>query len=334
MLISYRSSDKILSRDSGEGTNRFVHQLRPYAEGLFRGSLSVLQINVGRKCNQACRHCHVDAAPWRTEMMDRKTAHRIGAWIAEHRPATIDLTGGAPELSRHFRYFVTLGRDLGLKVIDRNNLTIIEESGFEDLPSFLAANEVEIIASLPCYSAQTVNRQRGDRVFDRSISALRKLNAVGYGKRLILRLVHNPLGAKLPGPQEELEADYKEVLRREFGIEFNSLLTLTNQPIARFAEELRSQGQWESYLDLLANNFNPQTLPELMCRNTLSVDYQGRLYDCDFNQMLNLPLGGNGESVYLWDVNPERLEGLPVATGEHCLACTAGEGSSCQGALL
>ena len=198
--------------------NRFDRQLQPYSAGLYRDSFSVLQINIGRKCNQACRHCHVNAAPWRTEMMVQETAHRIGDWITEYRPATIDITGGAPELSEFFSYFVRLGRSLDLKVIDRNNLTIIEESGFEDLPDFLAVNEVEIIASLPCYLSENVDQQRGNRVFERSISALRKLNAVGYGQRLTLHLVHNPLGAKLPGRQEELETDYKEALRSEFGM--------------------------------------------------------------------------------------------------------------------
>ena len=311
--------------------NRFDRLLQDHQPGLFRDALAVLQINVGRKCNQACSHCHVDAAPWRTEMMDRKTATRIGEWIVRHRPPVVDITGGAPELSEHFRFFVEISRREGLRVIDRNNLTIIEEKGFEDLPDFLAAHQVEIIASLPCYSPEAVNRQRGNRVFERSIAALRKLNRAGYGSRLPLHLVHNPLGARLPGPQAELEDDYRQALRENFGIEFDRLLTLTNQPIARFAEDLRRAELLESYLDLLASSFNPATLPELMCRNTLSVDWRGSLYDCDFNQMLGM---GIARGRPLWDITPQELEGRSIATGEHCLACTAGSGSSCGGSLV
>lgn len=312
--------------------NRFDQLLAQNREQLVRGELEILQLNVGRKCNQACRHCHVDAAPWRTEMMDLATAERVANWIREHRPQVVDITGGAPELSEFFRFFVGVAREVGARVIDRNNLTIIEEPGFETLPAFLAENDVEIIASLPCYSASNVNQQRGNGVFEKSIRALQKLNGFGYGRERVLNLVYNPLGAKLPGPQAELEKDYKEALRREFGIEFNSLLTITNQPIARFAEDLRKQGNWTSYLDLLANSFNLATLPGLMCRNTLSVGYQGELYDCDFNQMLSMQLK-NGKPLYLWDVEPGTLVGRRVMTGDHCLACTAGAGSSCGGAI-
>ena len=311
--------------------NRFDQKLAASKLTLRRARLQTLQVNVGRKCNQACRHCHVDAAPWRTEMIDEATAHRIGAWIREHRPEIVDITGGAPELSGFFRYFVETARDCGAHVIDRNNLTIIEEDGFDWLPEYLARHEVEVIASLPCYSAKNVNQQRGNGVFDKSITALKKLNAVGYGTRLPLHLVYNPLGANLPGPQAELEADYKEVLQREFGIVFNKLFTITNQPIARFAEDLRKQGKWDEYLDVLANAFNPATVEGLMCRSTLSVGYGGELFDCDFNQMLGLQLR-NGVPLSLWDVTPEYLENRAIATGIHCLACTAGAGSSCTGA--
>ncbi|MBI3192271.1 MAG: arsenosugar biosynthesis radical SAM protein ArsS, partial [Pedosphaera parvula] len=220
----------------------------------------------------------------------------------------------------------------GARVMDRNNLTIIEEPGHADLPDFLARHEVEIIASLPCYTARNVNQQRGNGVFDKSIAALKKLNAAGYGTRLPLHLVYNPLGAQLPGPQAELEADYKEVLEREFGIVFNRLYTLTNQPIARFAEALRHQGKWDDYLDLLANSFNPATVEGLMCRTTLSVGYRGEIYDCDFNQMLALQMR-NGKPLHLWDITPDHLENQTIQTGFHCLACTAGCGSSCNGAL-
>jgi len=312
--------------------NRFEQSLATHHLTLLRGRLQTLQINVGRKCNQACRHCHVDAAPWRTEMIDRPTAERIVAWIEEHRPPIVDITGGAPELSEFFRYFVEKSRAAGAHVIDRNNLTIIEEPGYADLPEYLAGHEVEVIASLPCYSAENVNRQRGNGVFAKSISALKKLNAVGYGTMLPLHLVYNPLGAKLPPPQGELEANYKEALQREFGIVFNRLYTITNQPIARFAEDLRKQGQWDAYLELLANSFNPSTVEGLMCRSTLSVDYRGQVYDCDFNQMLDLEIK-NGRPLFLWDLTPEMLQARPIVTGFHCLACTAGSGSSCTGAL-
>lgn len=312
--------------------NRFEQKLSEHRLALRRARLQTLQINVGRKCNQACRHCHVDAAPWRTEMIDEATAERVGAWMKQHRPEIVDITGGAPELSEFFRYFVETARAIGAHVIDRNNLTIIEEENFAWLPEYLARHKVEVIASLPCYSAENVNKQRGNGVFDKSIAALKKLNNVGYGTNLPLNLVYNPLGATLPGPQAELEADYKEALQREFGIVFNKLFTITNQPIARFAEDLRKQGKWDEYLELLVNAFNSSTVDGLMCRTTLSVGYRGELFDCDFNQMLGMQLR-NGAPLYLWDVTPEYLESRTVATGIHCLACTAGAGSSCTGAL-
>jgi radical SAM/Cys-rich protein len=314
------------------GVNRFEQRLAEHGLTLRRDALQTLQINVGRKCNQACRHCHVDAAPWRTEMIDGPTAKRVAEWITQHRPASVDITGGAPELSEHFKYLVETSRASGAQVIDRNNLTILEEPGYEDLPAWLAEHEVEVIASLPCYSAANVNKQRGNGVFEKSISALRKLNGVGYGQSLPLHLVYNPLGPSLPGPQAELEADYKEALRRDFGIVFHRLYTITNQPIARFAEDLRRQQKWDQYMELLVNSFNPDTVPGLMCRTTLSVDYRGQLYDCDFNQMLGMHLR-NGRELFLWDVTPEMLNHRAIATGDHCLACTAGSGSSCTGAL-
>lgn len=312
--------------------NRFEELLDQNRVAFRRGALEVLQLNLGRKCNQACRHCHVDAAPWRTEMIESETAERIARWIREHRPGVVDITGGAPELSEFFRFFVTVARESGCRVIDRNNLTILEEKGFEDLPEFLAAHDVEVIASLPCYTAGNVNQQRGNGVFDKSIRGLKRLNGLGYGRDRVLNLVYNPLGPRLPGPQARLEADYKEALARDFGISFNSLLTITNQPIARFAEDLRERGELEAYMELLVNNFNPETIPGLMCRNTLSIGYRGEVYDCDFNQMLGLQLG-NGRPLYLWDLDPESLLEGKILTGDHCLACTAGAGSSCVGAL-
>ena len=312
--------------------NRFDQKMAEHGLTLRRARLETLQINVGRRCNQACRHCHVDAAPWRTEMIDAATAHRIGEWILRHRPGVVDITGGAPELSEFFRYFVETSRSAGARVIDRNNLTIIEEPAHAWLPEYLAAHEVEVIASLPCYSKENVNQQRGNGVFEKSITALQRLNAVGYGTRLPLHLVYNPLGPKLPGPQAELEADYKEVLLREFGIVFHQLFTLTNQPIARFAEDLRRQGKSDEYLEMLANSFNAATVAGLMCRSTLSVGYRGGIYDCDFNQMLAMQMR-NGRPLHLWDIKLADLESGEIMTGFHCLACTAGSGSSCTGAL-
>ena len=254
--------------------NRFDQKLHEGNLTLRRSTLQTLQINVGRKCNQACRHCHVDAAPWRTEMMDVATARRIGTWMQQHRPELVDITGGAPELSDSFCYFVETARAFGARVIDRNNLTIIEEAGFEWLPDYLASNDVEIIASLPCYLPDNVARQRGAGVYEKSIRALKKLNAAGYGVRHPLNLVYNPVGPSLPPPQAELEADYKEALQRDHGIVFDHLYTITNQPIARFADDLREHGCWDDYVDLLAASFNPSTVEGLMCRTTLSVDYR------------------------------------------------------------
>ena len=315
-----------------QAMNWFETKLAEHGLSLRRAPLQSLQVNVGRKCNQACRHCHVDAGPWRTEMVSRTVAHRIGDWIAQHRPPIVDITGGAPELSEFFGYLVETARTAGAHVIDRCNLTILEEPDRGYLPEYLARHQVEVIASLPCYTAENVARQRGNGVFEKSISALRRLNAQGYGTTLPLNLVYNPLGPKLPGPQTELESDYKEVLGREFGIVFNRLFTLTNQPIARFAEDLRHQGKMEEYMTLLAGSFNPETVPGLMCRSTLSVGWMGEVYDCDFNQMLGMQIG-NGQPLYLWDVTPDLLDGRNVLTGQHCLACTAGCGSSCTGAL-
>lgn len=312
--------------------NVFDKRLAASRQTLTRGRLQTLQINVGRKCNQTCRHCHVDAAPWRTEMMTVDVAHRVGEWIREHRPPVVDITGGAPELSEHFRYFVETACDCGCHVIDRSNLTIIETAAYAWLPDYLAAHGVEVVASLPCYLEENVDAQRGEGVFAKSITALKKLNAAGYGTRLPLNLVYNPLGPTLPPGQAELEADYRTEFRQRYGIEFTSLFTITNQPIARFAEDLRSHGKWDEYLELLANSFNPATVEGLMCRATLSVGWRGEIYDCDFNQMLAMQMR-NGKPLHLWDVTPAMIEGLTIQTGFHCLACTAGCGSSCAGAL-
>ncbi len=314
--------------------NRFEDQLSRHGLALRRGGFRVLQINVGRKCNQTCTHCHVDAGPHRTEMMDAETAERVQEWIRRHLPEVVDITGGAPELSPHFRDFVTTARSVGAHVIDRNNLTIIETASHAWLPDFLAEHEVEVVASLPCYLEENVDEQRGDGVFAKSRRALRRLNAAGYGTRLPLTLVYNPTGPKLPPDQAELEEDYHRELEARYGIVFTRLIAITNQPIARFAEELRARGQWDAYLELLANHFNPATVEGLMCRDTISVGWRGEVYDCDFNQMLGMRLRDGGAGLSLWDVAPDSLSDRRILTGNHCLACTAGAGSSCGGALL
>ncbi|HEX7043455.1 MAG TPA: arsenosugar biosynthesis radical SAM (seleno)protein ArsS [Burkholderiales bacterium] len=301
---------------------------------LRRAALEELQINVGRLCNQACSHCHVDAGPKRTESMRWDTMARVLAWIERAAVARVDITGGAPELNPHFRRFVDALRALGAAVTARCNLTVLFEPGQEDLAAWYADRRVRLVASLPCYTRANVDAQRGDGVFDKSVAALRALNAVGYARdpALVLDLVYNPNGALLPGNQARLEGEYKERLRADYGIVFDRLLTLANLPINRFAHYLRRSGQYESYLQLLAASFNPATVQRLMCRRVLSVDWRGRLYDCDFNQMLDLPLGGRAPR-YLWELDPARLEAEPIATGPHCFGCTAGAGSSCGGAL-
>lgn len=314
--------------------NLFAEQLALRGLKLRRGALRTLQINVGRKCNQTCAHCHVDAGPHRTEMMDEETATRVGAWIVAHRPAIVDLTGGAPELSEHFRYLVEIARSVGAHVIDRNNLTIIETKSHRDLPEYLAKHEVEVVASLPCYLEGTVDEQRGEGVFAKSLRALRKLNAVGYGTRLPLTLVYNPTGPTLPPDQKELEAVYKRELLARYGIVFTRLFAITNQPIARFATHLRESGEWDRYHDLLLESFNPDNLDGLMCRDTLNVGWRGEVYDCDFNQMLGLTLQHENKTPFLWELVPEDLATYPIRTANHCLACTAGAGSSCGGTVL
>jgi len=302
--------------------------------------VKTLQVNVGKLCNMACHHCHVEAGPKRTEIMPRAVAERIVELVAANPGVElVDLTGGAPELNPSFRFLVAEARKLGREVIDRCNLTVLFESGMEDLAEFMAANEVQIVASLPCYQAENVEKQRGHGAFDKSIEALNRLNELGYGRpgsNLKLDLVYNPIGASLPPPQDRLQAKYREELGRLFGIEFHQLLTITNMPIKRFAHLLERTGQHEAYMGLLVNHFNPGTVPELMCRSLLSVSWDGRLYDCDFNQMLEIELGAAPETGArtVWDVTClDDLAGRRVATGSHCFGCTAGAGSSCSGAL-
>lgn len=303
---------------------------------LRRGPVTTVQLNVGKRCNLACHHCHVGAGPKRTESIGKDVANRV-LELLERNPQVevLDLTGGAPELSDQFRSLVTGARALERRVIDRCNLTVLFEPGQEDTAAFLAHHQVEIVASLPCYSQDNVDRQRGRGVFEASIEALGQLNRLGYGRpgsALRLDLVYNPLGPSLPPPQATLEAQYQHELRTRYGIEFHRLLTLTNMPIERFAHDLEREGRLAEYLSLLVHHFNPATLPGLMCRSLLSVGHDGRLYDCDFNQMLEL--GPRGPARTVFDLDDLRtLAGQPVATGSHCFGCTAGAGSSCGGSL-
>ena len=302
-----------------------------------RGALDTLQVNLGYKCNQACFHCHVNASPDRKEMMAKETIDQILAVLSARGIGTLDVTGGAPELNPHFRDFVRGARAAGVRVIDRCNLTVINEPGFEDLAEFLAREGVEIVASLPCYTKENVDRQRGDHVFESSILALQKLNALGYGRPdtgLVLNLVYNPLGPSLPPAQDRLEATYKHELATHFGIEFNRLYTLANMPIARFGSTLVSQGKFAEYMRLLRGAHNPDNLDGVMCRSLVSVDYRGYLHDCDFNQMLGIPMIIAGKPRrHVTDLLSMTLDGAPVSVADHCYGCTAGQGSSCGGAL-
>ncbi len=323
--------------EAPETTTAFGRALRSRGLApLRRGPARTLQVNVGRLCDLACHHCHVEAGPKRTEQMDRATAERV-LQILEADPGlrTLDLTGGAPELHEVFRPLVRGARRLGRAVIDRCNLTVFDRQGQEDTPDFLAGHEVRVVASLPCYTPENVDAQRGRRVFDRSIEALLRLNALGYGRPgspLRLDLVYNPVGPTLPPAQEGLQERYRDELGTLFGIAFHRLITITNMPIKRFAHALAREGRHEEYMSLLVESFNPDTVPGLMCRDTLSVGWDGSLHDCDFNQMLELPLAGRPRTV--WDLaDTTDLVGEPIATGAHCFGCTAGQGSSCGGAL-
>jgi radical SAM/Cys-rich protein len=312
------------------------HRLPP----LTRGVLRTLQVNVGKLCNQACHHCHVDAGPKRSEIMTRATAERVLALLAAHPDVdTLDLTGGAPELNPNFIWLVEQARTLGRRVIVRCNLTVTRVSGMEYLPEFYRDHAVELVCSLPCYTAENVDQQRGHGVFDQSIAALRRLNQLGYGladSSLVLDLVYNPVGDFLPPEQTQLEARYKLELKTLFDIDFHHLFTITNMPIKRFAEQLQRWGKLDEYMGLLVNHFNPVTVDGLMCRSLLSVGWEGTLYDCDFNQMLELPIlsATTGQALTIWNVDDlSNLNGTRVRTAAHCFGCTAGAGSSCGGAL-
>ncbi len=314
----------------------FDHALRQHGLSPLRRSDTVdLQLNLGYLCNQACTHCHVDAGPKRTELMTQETMNRILSWCKQHGIRRVDLTGGAPELNPHFRYLGEALTRSGIAITSRCNLTILSEPGQGDLGEWYANRRVRLVCSLPCYTQHTVDQQRGRGVYERSIAGLKALNQLGYGddQSLVLDLVYNPSGAYLPPSQASLEAQYRERLMDEHGIVFDRLLTLTNLPINRFAHQLKRSGDYARYLALLEQHFNPDTVPALMCRTTLSVDWQGRVFDCDFNQLTRVPLGG-GPSTYLWDLDPTELFGQRIAVRSHCLGCTAGAGSSCAGALV
>jgi radical SAM/Cys-rich protein len=297
--------------------------------------IDTLQVNVGKLCNQACKHCHVDASPKRTEIMARDVVEACLNVLRKHRIPTLDITGGAPELNPSFRYFVREARKAGAKVMVRHNLTVMFEAGQEDLPEFFAANELEVVSSLPYFLPAQTDAQRGAGVFDKSIEALKKLNAVGYGERekLILNLVYNPVGAFLPPAQGSIEKDFKRELKTRFDVIFNNLFTITNMPIERYLEWLRRSKNEHVYMQKLVNAFNPATVPGLMCRNLISVDWRGRLYDCDFNQMLDLNLDG-GAPQTIAEFDPAALTKRRIVTGAHCFGCTAGAGSSCGGVVV
>jgi len=315
--------------------NGFARKLAQHSLPLRHAKTEVLQINVGKLCNLTCVHCHVNAGPKRKEIMTRETIDRVVAWLANTEIPIVDLTGGAPEMIPDFKYLVRQLKALAppRHVIDRCNLTILLETGYEDYAEFLAEQQIEIIASMPCYSAKNVNEQRGEGVFDASIKALQLLNSLGYGIReeLPLHLVYNPNGAFLPAAQDELEADYKRELKEHFGIVFNKLYTITNLPIARFASYLKNNNLLGDYMALLNDAFNPATVNGLMCRNTINVSWEGEVFDCDFNQMLKMPWSGG---LHLWDIDSAQVENREILTGDHCFGCTAGAGSSCGGALV
>jgi radical SAM/Cys-rich protein len=301
-----------------------------------RKSVDTLQLNLGYLCNQQCQHCHVNAGPNRTEQMSFAVLQHVLNFVDNNDIRTVDLTGGAPEMNPHFSFLIKQLRQRNVRVIDRCNLTILGESGYADLAQTLADNQVEIVASMPCYLEENVNRQRGKGVFEKSIKALQELNYLGYGKvgsGLVLNLVFNPQGVQLPPEQETLQGDYKRYLEEQFSVKFNHLLTITNVPIKRYGSMLLSNNEFESYMGLLQESFNTSNLEEVMCRRLISVDWQGYIYDCDFNQMLDLSLQQGGHKLYIGDVTLKQLENRDIIVAGHCYACTAGHGSSCGGAL-
>jgi radical SAM/Cys-rich protein len=317
--------------------NRLSFSQRLNQDGIIvnRTSIETLQLNLGKLCNQACHHCHVDASPTRTEIMTRETVDLILGFLANSDIPVVDITGGAPEINPSFRHLTERIRSLGRGVMVRCNLTVLLEDGQEDLAEFYRDNQVELVCSLPCYLEDNVDSQRGKGVFTKSIDALLRLNAIGYGQPdtgLLLHLVYNPIGATLPPPQAELESDYKHALEDTYGIVFNQLYTITNMPISRFNEYLIRRGEYDVYTRILQESFNPSTIGQLMCRSLISVDWEGNMFDCDFNQMLDMELDKAGTKI--WEVSPEWLLGRRVRVADHCYGCTAGAGSSCGGELV
>jgi radical SAM/Cys-rich protein len=302
---------------------------------LHSDKVEVLQINVGKLCNQACKHCHVDASPKRTEIMTAETIEACLRAVRNFRIPTLDLTGGAPELNPNFRHLVTEARKVGAKIMVRHNLTVLFEPNQEDLPEFFRVNNVEVVSSLPYFLQQQTDAQRGTGVFEKSIEAIRRLNGVGYGvenSNLVLNLVYNPVGAFLPPAQSSIENDFRRELQARYNLYFNNLFTITNMPIARFLDYLRRSKNEERYMQRLVNAFNPATVSGLMCRNTISVDWTGKLYDCDFNQMLEIPVTDEIAQT-IFDFNPEEFVNRKIKTAAHCFGCTAGTGSSCGGTI-
>ncbi len=303
---------------------------------IYREALSTLQVNLGYLCNLSCTHCHVNAGPTRKEIMSLDVVDLIIQALQKLDIKTLDLTGGAPEMNPHFKYLVSRARQLGVEVIDRCNLMILHEPGYEEMASFLAENKVVITASLPCYSEENVEKQRGKGIFDGSITALQALNSLGYGRdpELQLNLVYNPQDLNLPPAQAGLESDYKRILKEGFDIDFNQLYTITNMPISRFGGWLLAKGLYDQYMGILKDSYAESNLDSVMCKSLISIDYQGYVYDCDFNQMLEMPLIATSKAKpHLKDMLKQKLEGKPIAIGEHCYGCTAGQGSSCGGAL-
>jgi radical SAM/Cys-rich protein len=316
----------------------FAERVHLSGKDFNRRGIDVLQVNMGKYCNLACIHCHVESGPNRTELMSRETVDAVLHFLGRTNIPTVDITGGAPELNPAFDYLVESAIGLGRHVMDRCNLTVIFEPGKDHLPEFFRRQGVELVCSLPCYSEENVDRQRGKGTFELSIRALKIFNELGYGQSesgLILNLVYNPVGPHLPPPQQELEQDYRRELKDKFGIEFNHLYCLSNMPITRYQTHLKLRGEYEKYLELLETSFNTSTLDHVMCRNLISVSWEGTIYDCDFNQVLGLPMrNAKGEALNISTLSLDQLRYLPITTGDHCYACTAGSGSSCGGALV
>ena len=316
----------------------FAQRIHLSGKDFNRRGIDVLQVNMGKYCNLACTHCHVESGPNRTELMSRETVDAVLRFLGRTNIPTVDITGGAPELNPTFDYLVESAVGLGRHVMDRCNLTVIFEPGKDYLPQFFKRHRVELVCSLPCYSEENVDRQRGKGTFELSIRALQIFNELGYGQSesgLVLNLVYNPVGPHLPPPQDKLEQDYKGILKEQFGIVFNRLYCLSNMPITRYATHLKLRGEYDRYVELLEMNFNARTLDQVMCRNLVSIGYEGSVYDCDFNQMLDLPIrDADGKALNISTLSVDQVQHLPVTVGNHCYACTAGSGSSCGGALV